>query len=314
MSKKVLVIGSINMDVAISTERRPRVGETVRGFGFMTNPGGSGANQATTVAKMGKEAWMLGCVGNDAYGKELLSVLTGNGVKIDHIEKVDGVSTGVSVIITDTKGGKSIVIDGGANKYVSVELIKRSEDLIAQSDIVLLELEIPFDTVRFAAQLAKKHAKTVILNPKPPEKLDDTFLKNIDIIVPNDLSCGPICDMEITSIEDYKKASEYLYSKGVKHVIVNLGEKGALYYNGAEHKNILAPQVDPVDTTAAGDAFIGALTSMLSAGKSVEDAVEFANIVRAITVTLRGAQKSIPSLAQVKDFCDKKGIRKEYIN
>jgi len=107
-------------------------------------------------------------------------------------------------------------------------MIKESEELIAQSDIVLLELEIPFETVRFAAELAKIHGKTVILNPKPPEILDDAFLKNIDIIVPNDLSCGPICDMEITSIEDYKEASEYLYSKGIKHVIVNLGVEGRL--------------------------------------------------------------------------------------
>jgi ribokinase len=301
MSGNITVIGSLNMDLVVHAPKVPIMGETILGSGFMTAPGGKGANQAVAAARLGGEVFMIGCVGNDMYGKDLLHNLKENNVIIDHIKVEDSTSTGVAVIMIKD-GDNCIIVDPAANSLLTPEMIDASEEIIKNSSIIVVQLEIPLETVVRAILLAKKHGVKVLLNPAPARKIDDELLAQVDVLTPNETECEIITGITINNAEDAKRAVEFLNGKGVPHVIITMGGNGVVYnsLDGIQHKT--APTVKVVDTTAAGDSFTGAIALALSQGKTIEEAIDFANIVGPLTVTKEGAQTSLPTMEDVYNY------------
>jgi len=301
MSKKITVVGSLNMDLVVTTPKVPVMGETILGSGFMTAPGGKGANQAVAAAKLGGEVYMIGCVGSDIFGKNLLDNLTENKVNIDNVEVKDSTSTGIAVIIVKD-GNNSIIVDSGANSLLTPEMIDKFEEIIKNSDIMVVQLETPLDTVERAISIAKSHGVKVLLNPAPARKLSNELLSMVDIFTPNESECEIITGISISSIDDAKRAVAFLNERGIPQVIITLGGKGVVYNStaGILHKSV--PNVKVVDTTAAGDSFSGAVALALSQGKNIDEAVDFGNIVGTLTVTKKGAQTSLPTMEDVNLF------------
>lgn len=298
----ITVIGSINMDLVIHTERIPRPGETVLGNDFRQIPGGKGANQASAAAKLGANVKMIGCVGDDAFASTLINSLNTYGVNTDHVSIVPDIASGVAVITVEQSGNNSIVIAPGANYCVTDEKLKEAEDTIRNSDVIMLQLEIPVETVKSAVLMAKAAGKKVILNPAPAAKLDGEILKNVDILTPNETELEVLSGHRTDTIEDIRAAGQIMLNKGVKELIVTLGSRGCLYMNNQMSKKFDAYKVKAVDTTAAGDAFNGALAVYLSEGKTIDEAIDFAMKVGAMSVTRHGAQPSLPLLSEVLDF------------
>ena len=301
--KKIVVIGSINMDLVTVCERAPEGGETLFGTEFFQVPGGKGANQAVTMGKMGCDVTMLGMVGNDIFGKELLSSMKDSGVNVDFVEKTD-CSTGIAKIIVEKNGQNRILVVPGANGCVDREYIDRHMDIIKGCDIVVAQLEIPVDTVEYAFEKAKELGKITILNPAPGRELSAKIIKNSDIIVPNESELGLITGMATDKEEEILKAGKKLMDMEVKSLIVTLGSKGSLYLDNKKVKFCPAYRVNAVDTTAAGDSFIGGLVTKMDkdCDDSIIDAISFATKVSAIAVTRKGAQTSIPTLEEVENF------------
>lgn len=295
---KILVIGSLNMDMVINAPRKPDMGETIIGSGFMTSPGGKGANQAVAAARLGGNVSFLGCVGNDMFGMSLIKNLRDNNVHVDYIRVVENIPTGVAAI-TIIDGDNCIILDSGANAAIRPEHILEVEDVIRNVDIVILQLEIPLETVVMAVETAKRNGTKVLLNPAPACKLSDELLSKVDIFTPNESECGIITGIRINTADSAGKAAKYLQSKGIGQVAITLGGNGVVYNRGDEivHKGV--PSVEVVDTTAAGDSFSGALAVALSNGESIDEAIDFANIVGTITVTRKGAQNSLPRIDEI---------------
>lgn len=298
---RITVIGSLNMDLVITTPKVPVMGETVLGSGFMTVPGGKGANQAVAAAKLGGNVTMIGCVGSDTFGEELLNNLRRNSVDTSHMRMLDGVPTGIAMIVVN-EGNNFIIVDPGANYQLTPQMIDSVEDLIKESCIMVAQLEIPLDTVERAIDIAKRNDVKVLLNPAPAIKLEDSLLTKVDILTPNETECEIITDIPIKSVGDAKNAVAYLMNKGVENVIVTMGGNGVVYNSGKEIIHKAVPNVKVVDTTAAGDSFSGALAVALSQGKSIDEAVDFGNIVGTLTVMKKGAQTSLPTIEDVLKF------------
>ena len=293
--KNILIIGSINMDLVINTDILPKLGETIHGKGFMTSYGGKGANQAVAVAKLSGTADMIGAVGNDAFGKLLADNLAANNVNTQGV-KIADTNSGVAVI-TVCGGDNHIILDGGANNEVTPALIDEHIDLIKNADIVIFQLEVPMETIIYAAEKAKEFGAKVLLNPAPAAKLPEKLLAYTDILVPNEHEAAII-----TGIEDEEKALMALYDGGKKEVIITLGSKGCIYNVGTEIKRKSAFEVKAIDSTAAGDSFIGGYCTALCDGKSIDDAIHFASAVSAITVSRAGASVSLPARDEVEEF------------
>ena len=293
MSKpKITVIGSINMDLVTKTNTIPKVGETVLGESFFTIPGGKGANQAVAAARLGAEVTMIGCVGDDAFGSELKNHLTAQGVAMENVKTIPETSTGIASI-TLSDGDNSIIIVSGANNFVTPEIVKQHEHLIAESDIVLLQLEIPLQSVIEAVQLASKHNVRVILNPAPIQKLPKELILQVDYITPNEheqemlLSRNDMTDEELLQVKE--------------KCIVTKGSKGVMLYQNGE-TFIQGYKVKAVDSTGAGDSFNGALAFSLSNGAALKESCQFANAVAALSVTKLGAQAGMPTLQEAEVF------------
>lgn len=295
----VVVVGSINIDLSINTSSIPVMGETILGSNFRISSGGKGANQAASVAKLGKSVLLIGCVGNDLYGKRVLSDLKNSKVKTDSIKVVNETSTGVAVIIIN-EGDNFIIVDPAANDKVNITEIDEKE--ISSCDIVVLQLEIPLDTVSKAVEIAKRNNKKVLLNPAPGRVLSNELLSKIDVITPNESECEIITGIKVECLSDAKKAICYFLDKGVKQVIITMGDKGCYYNSEREIKYKPAIDVVAMDTTGAGDSFTGAIAVAISEGMVIEDAIDFASAVAAIVVTKHGAQSSLPTLNEVKEF------------
>lgn len=301
MKKKIVVVGSINMDLVVSTPRVPVMGETVLGSGFAIVPGGKGANQAVAVARLGGDVHMVGCTGNDVFGNALIQNLSSDNIKVENIKVIDGCATGVAMIVVKD-GDNFIVVDPGANAKLTPKMIEALENEIKDSFIVIIQLEIPLETVEKAVEIAKKHSVKVLLNPAPAAHLSDQLLAKVDIFTPNESECEIITGIAINNIEDAKSAVEWLRKKGVSQVLVTLGENGVLYNRGGTIVHKPVPDVEVVDTTAAGDSFSGALAVALSEGKDIDSSVDFANIVGTLSVMKKGAQTSIPYRCEVEAF------------
>jgi len=289
--KNMLVVGSLNMDMVITVERVPHLGETVSGDGFMMVPGGKGANQALTMARLSGNVKMLGCVGKDHFGAELTAFLKESGVDTSPIMQSHK-NTGIA-LITVSGGDNMIVLEKGANHALKPQNICENEELFRWADIVVLQLEIPWETVVAAAKTAKQNGCTVLLNPAPVENFKDEILPFVDIIVPNEHEGGIILRKEIKTKEQAKALVAEFAEKGI-HAVVTLGADGCVYFDAGECRHQPAAKANVVDTTAAGDSFIGGMCVALCEGKPIDAAIEFATKVASIVVSRKGAGTSIP--------------------
>lgn len=302
----IVVVGSLNMDIVVEAPRSPQMGETIRGQEAHFIPGGKGANQAVASARLGAHTVMIGSVGQDAFGKQLLDAMQQEGIACKTIKTVDGVATGIASILL-AQGDNSIIVVAGANGHCLPADIDRHEQAIAQADVVLLQLEIPLETVIYAAQVAKKHGKLVILNPAPAQELPEQLFAAVDILTPNETELYQLAGYAYGEVP-LPEAIQALHDKGVKHVITTLGSKGAAFLNPqGELETIPAHKVEVVDTTGAGDSFNAGIAYALGTGKSIPEAILFASKVSALAVTKMGAQQGMPTLQQVEDFSRKQG-------
>ncbi|MGL5122704.1 MAG: ribokinase [Fusobacteriaceae bacterium] len=299
--KNIIVIGSINMDLVTLCERVPRGGETLFGKEFFQIPGGKGANQAVAMGKLGSQVTMLGKIGNDILGKELLQSMKKNGVNIDNIEKTSG-SSGIAKIIVEKNGENRILVVPGANGKVDIEYINRHIELLKKSDYIVAQLEIPIETVKYVFNKAHELKKITILNPAPAIELDDEIIKYSDYIIPNETELEILSGVKITDDDSIKIAANILIKKGVKNLIITLGSKGSRIINKELDIFIPAHKVTALDTTAAGDSFIGGFLNGISLGLSLKEAVERGTTVAGISVTRRGAQTSLPTLKEVLEY------------
>jgi ribokinase len=288
---RITVLGSLNMDLVTVTEKMPQQGETITGQAFSTFPGGKGANQAVAAARLGAEVYMLGKVGNDLFGKKLKEILTQENVNVDFIDVATYKETGTASIIISDDDNRIIVVPG-ANKEVTPEWVTSHEEQISKSDILLLQLEIPLESVKKAAQIAKKHKIPVVLNPAPYQKLPTDLLMDVTYLTPNEHEFKQLLE------EATKEEFDLIRAKSIK----TKGEEGVEFLLNNEQIQVNAQKVDVVDTTGAGDTFNGALAVELSKKQDIKEAVLFATIAGSLSVTKLGAQSGMPSLNDVKEI------------
>ncbi|WP_309242062.1 ribokinase [Paenibacillus sp. S150] len=298
----IVVIGSLNMDMVVRTERAPQAGETLFGQRFALSPGGKGANQAAAAARLGAEVTMIGRVGRDAFGSELLEVMRQEHIHTQHIVESETQATGVASIVVDGEGENRIIVVPGANIEMGPADIAALEPVLSQADIVVMQLETDILMCEHAAAMAGGHGIPVILNPAPAQELGDDLLQHVTYLTPNETEAGILAGIAVNSIDDAEQAARILLQKGVQNVIVTLGSKGALVVNKAGSLHIPGFPVQAVDTVAAGDSFNGALAVQLTGGKTLDEAVRFANAVGALAVGKQGAIPSLPRLPEVERF------------
>jgi ribokinase len=294
MTGKIIVTGSMNMDMVVKTSHIPRPGETVLGGTFFMNPGGKGANQAVAVARLGGEVAFIGKIGDDIFGKQSSQLFDEEGVNTLGILSDADNPSGIALITVDQCGENSIVVAPGANANLEPADVEQAFSLYPDGEILLIQLEIPMRTVEFAARYARGKGMTVILNPAPANDLIPELFGLLDIITPNVNEAEVLSGVKITDIASAKEAAESLHQQGVKNVIITLGKLGAALLEDGVFYHIPAPEVETVDTTAAGDVFNGALAVAVAEGRSLKDAASFACMAAAIAVTRLGAQSSIP--------------------
>lgn len=300
---KILVIGSLNMDMVAKVKRIPKLGETILGDRLMLNPGGKGANQCYTVGKLGGNAIMLGCVGNDSYGDILIESLVTAEVNTSFIKRCEDIHTGTALIQIDDFGNNNIVVIKGANDKCDEGYLSDNDDVIKACDIIMLQMEIPYNAIYYAIKRGRELGKKIILNPAPaPEEFPDDIINKVDIITPNEIELEMLSKMKIKSEGDIVKGAQKLINQGVDHVLVTVGSKGAMYVNKNGYKYFPSRKVDAIDTIGAGDCFNGAFAVAISEGLVIDDAITFANIAASISVTRQGAQSSIPSREEVDEI------------
>ena len=293
-SKKIVVIGSSNTDMVIKAERLPVPGETVIGNSFMMNPGGKGANQAVAAARIGGDVTLIAKTGNDIFGQQAIQQYNAEGIRTDYIFSDPENPSGVALIAVDANGENSILVASGANGTLSVEDIEIAKNEIETAGLLLMQLEIPMETVEYAAGIAFNKGIRVILNPAPAQFLSNQLLQRLYIITPNKTEAERLTGIKVNDWESAQLAADYLSEKGVNIVIITLGAAGALIKEGGRYHRIASEKVKAVDTTAAGDTFNGTLCVGLSEGQNIVDAVKMACKASAIAVTRLGAQSSIP--------------------
>jgi ribokinase len=293
-SKKIVVVGSCNTDMVIKADRLPVPGETILGGTFFMNPGGKGANQAVAAARMGGVVTLISKTGNDVFGKQSVMLYNAENIKTDFIFSDPKQPSGVALITVDSNGENCIVVASGANASLSPSDMNKARGEIESSDLLLMQLEIPIETVEYVAAMASKKGIKVILNPAPAQALSEQLLKNLYIIIPNKSEAEILSGIKVTDVESATKAADIISAKGVDIVVITLGSQGALIKENNEYQFVKAYKVDTIDTTAAGDTFCGAVCVGLSEGKSILDSVKMAARAAALTVTRMGAQGSIP--------------------
>ena len=289
---KVFVVGSLNIDMVMKAEKRPRKGETISGSYFYMNGGGKGANQAVAAKKSGGDVQFCACVGKDVFGERLLEGLAQYGIDCKNVRRMDGVMSGLAQI-TVVGGDNSIILYCGANGCVDEAQVDAFLRDAAEGDVLLVALEIPIQTVLFALKTGKTKDMITILNPAPAQHFCEEMLNYTDILIPNETEAATI-----VGVAEIEVAIQVLSQK-TKNLIVTLGEKGCFSCFGEVKKHHRCPQVKVVDTTAAGDTFCGALAARLANGDEMRDAIEYALKAACLTVTRAGAQQSIPDEIEV---------------
>jgi ribokinase len=301
----IIVVGSLNADLVVRTPRFPQPGETISGEDLQIIPGGKGANQAVAAARQGTPTAMVGRVGSDSFGPELIGNLRQNGVDTSHVQIDSESATGTAIIVVDANGQNSIVLSPGGNGRVTPADLDNVS--FADARLLLLQLEIPVDAVQAAAKRAKESGLRVLLNPAPARPLPEELLSLPDFLVPNESELSLLTKLPVQDIASAEQAAKMLLERGIQNVIVTLGANGALIVNGEFTKHIPSFKVDVVDTTAAGDAFIGGFASALLQNKSMEDAVQYGCACGALAATKFGAQPSLPTKEEVESFMSLRG-------
>lgn len=299
MSKKILVIGSSNTDMTIKSPRLPAPGETILGGTFVMGPGGKGANQAVAASRLGGDVTFICKVGRDMFGENAVKGYQKEGIDTSHTLYSDQAS-GTALILVDDSGENCIAVAPGANGDLSPADIDSVADVIKKADYLILQLEIPVESVLRAAKIAHEAGVYVILNPAPACKLPEDIFKYISLITPNQTESALMTGIEVKDEASRTKAIESFHKMGVKDVIVTLGSKGSLVCQGNDQIMVEALKVKAVDATAAGDTFCGAVCVALSEGKTLEEAARFATKASALTVQKMGAQSSIPYITDIK--------------
>jgi len=300
--KSIVVVGSSNMDLVAKAPKIPVIGETLTGSDFFMVPGGKGANQAVAAAKLGAEVIFVAKLGKDIFASKSLENFKSVKVNTSHVEQLDGVPSGVAMIAIDDDGKNIIIVVPGANGKLLPKDVDAAQGDIAGAGVVVAQLEVPIETVEQAAKIAKANNVPFILDPAPARPLSDELLSMVDVIKPNETEAETITGIKVTDFASAEKAADTLLGKGVKTVIITLGEKGFLLATKDSKEMIASHQVKAVDSTAAGDAFTGGVAYGIASGKSVKEAAVYANAVAAISVTRLGAQPSMPTKEEVDAF------------
>ena len=302
MMGRVTVVGSFMFDLVARAPRRPKTGETLIGDSFGMFIGGKGANQAIAASRLNALVCMVGRLGDDLFGNQFLDKFSDEKINTDFVIQDKNNGTGVGMPLIDASGDNSIVIIPRANTALSAKNINQGYEAIANSDILLLQLEVPIEASQRAAEIAKENSTIVILNPAPAKEIPDTLLDLVDILTPNESETEILSGISATTEKEAKEAACILMDKGVETVILTLGSRGSLLLTATVESFFPANQVDVVDTTAAGDAFCGALAASLANGSTIEEAVKTGNAAGALAVTKLGAEPSLPKKADLDRF------------
>ncbi|MGL4799553.1 MAG: ribokinase [Cellulosilyticaceae bacterium] len=300
--KKIFVFGSLNMDMVINTPYIPQNGETLHGSGFMYNPGGKGANQAVACSKLGGDTYMIGKVGKDMFASQLIDTLKGYNVHTDNVFESEKTTSGIAVILKCDNDNR-IVLDAGSNFDITLEEVESVLNTqTAEGDLWIAQLETPMEVVEASFKLAKAKGLYTLFNPAPAKKIQDETYAYVDLIVLNQSECEIMTGTYPETDEDYGTICDYFTTRGVKEVIITLGSKGSVLYKDGKTFKYEADKVKAVDTTAAGDSYIGSLAYSLSAGRKLEESIGEASKVAAMTVMKHGAQAAIPTREELRAY------------
>ena len=299
MKKTIFVIGSSNTDMVIKSNKLPAPGETVIGGVFLMNAGGKGANQAVAAAKLGAKVVFVSKVGSDIFGKQALQGFMDLGINTDYVFTDPDNASGIALILVDGNGENSISVASGANANLHFPEVEKAIDSVQEGDTVLLQLEIPVETVYKTIKFCSEKGAKVILNPAPAQKLDTAYFNYLSMITPNETESEILTGIKVIDLDTAKQAANDFHRKGILEVIITMGSKGAFYSNKDKQILISSPNVFAVDSTAAGDVFNGALCVAISEGQAIEEAIAFACKAASISVTRMGAQASAPTREEV---------------
>jgi ribokinase len=301
---RIVVVGSSNTDMVVKSERLPAPGETVTGGEFLMAAGGKGANQAVAAARLGAEVTFVAKVGSDMFGEQAIAGYRKEGIRTDFILRDPQHATGVALILVDQKGENLISVASGANHALSPDDVRRAAEPIRAADLVVLQLEIPIETVACAAGLAAEAGVPVILDPAPAPagRLEPGLLKHVTYVKPNETEAERLTGIPVRDEASARQAAAKLLEGGVRSAVITLGAKGAIWVEPARSGFVPGVKVTAVDSTAAGDAFSGALACALARGLALDEAVRYAGVVAAISVTRLGAQPSLPTREEVERF------------
>ena len=301
MNPKIVVIGSANTDFVLTMPELPSKGETVLGDQFRVVRGGKGANQAVAAARLGAEVTFVARLGKDSFGNEAVAAYREEGISTEFIVQDADIHSGVALILVNQNGENMIAVGPGANGRLTPADVRAASGAILEADCVLLQLEIPLDAVQAAVEIAHTSSVRVILNPAPAQKLPPEILKSIDILTPNETEAAILAGQDPSS-KDQKSLAELASILGIPQLVVTLGPRGACIVQGGVRTDVPSFTIKPVDTTASGDAFNGALAVALARGEDLPQAVRYANAAGAITATRHGAQPSLPTRQELEQF------------
>lgn len=296
---RILVVGSINIDIVALTNHLPTPGETVTGGTLLINHGGKGANQAVAARRLGAEVRFVGCVGDDTFGPALRAGMAAEGIGVEGLATIPGINSGTGVIVVDAAGHNQIAVASGANLRLTTGWIERFAADFAWAQVVLCQLEVPLDTVLWTLQAARQHGAIAILNPAPAQPLPPAIWPLVDYLTPNEVEASHLSGLPLTNPGQAEAVAQTLRARGSRVVIVTLGEQGAVVCGAEQTFPVPAFAVTAVDTTAAGDAFNGALAVAFGEGQALDTAVRFASATAALTCTQRGAQDALPRRSQL---------------
>ena len=299
---KILVIGSTNMDIIAMVDHLPVPGETIGNGKLARAHGGKGANQAVAAARAGGEVTFITCIGEDDDGKKMLDAFREDGINTEQVSIIREVPTGTALIFVDRKGENCIAVAPGANHYLSNNIIDQAEEVIEEADLILLQLEIPYNTIQHICKLAARHQKRIILNPAPARELDEDVLGSLEYLVLNEIEAEIIAGQKVR-VDNMEEVCRAIKDMGPEHIILTLGSRGSYVFDNQVQQYVESFTVKAVDSTAAGDTFCGAFAvSILRGDHDIIGAVRFANAAGALSVTRQGAQTSIPLLKDIEQL------------
>lgn len=305
--KQLVVLGSVNADHVLRVPHFPRPGETLRGHSYQVLPGGKGANQAVAAARLGADIGFIARIGDDAIGRQMRDGFAADGIEVSAVECDPGLPTGIAIIYVSDEGENSIGLSAEANGALTPEVVERHAALIQDADTLLLQLEVPLESVLRAATLAHQGGTRVVLNPAPAQPLPQALLALVDLITPNQTEAELLTGVAVTDEASARAAATRFHAMGIGSVMITLGAQGVYWSEQGEATLIPGFRVTATDTTAAGDTFNGALLAERLRGASMAEAIRFAHAAAAISVTRFGAQSSIPTLAEVRNFLKEHG-------